>query len=118
MGSSMRISAAALAALAVAAAAALGQPAPQQREGENVTHGLDAAQRAQTSGARGKWEPAKAFPMPMEELVGAALDGKFYAMQGLTDGGFQPMGVMYAYDPAADEWIKKAPMPLQVHHAM
>ena len=41
-----------------------------QREGENVTRGLDAAQRAQTASARGKWEPSKAFPMPMEEPVG------------------------------------------------
>jgi N-acetylneuraminic acid mutarotase len=106
------------AALAVVAAAAHGQPSTQQREGEHVTQGLDAAQRAQTAGARGKWEPAKAFPMPMEEPVGVTIDGKFYVIQGLTDGGFQPMGVVYVYDPAGDVWVKKNPMPLAVHHAM
>jgi N-acetylneuraminic acid mutarotase len=89
-----------------------------QREGEHVTRGLDTAQRAQTAGARGKWEPSKAFPLPMEETVGVALNGKLYVFQGLTDGGFQPMGLVFVYDSAADEWTKKNPMPLAVHHAM
>jgi N-acetylneuraminic acid mutarotase len=104
-----------LAALMVAANA---QQPQQNREGENVTRGLDAAQRGQTASARGKWEPSKAFPMPMEEPVGVALNGKFYVIQGLTDGGFQPMGVVYVYDPAANEWTKKNPMPMALHHAM
>jgi N-acetylneuraminic acid mutarotase len=106
------------AALALGASTANAQQSTQPREGENVTRGLDAAQRAQTASAKGKWEPSKAFPMPMEEPVGVALNGKFYVIQGLTDGGFQPMGVVYVYDPATNEWTKKNPMPLAVHHAM
>jgi len=106
------------AALAVAAPAANGQQPAQPREGESVTRGIDAAQRGETAGVRGKWEPSKPFPIPMEEAVGVALNGKFYIIQGLTDGGFQPMGVVYFFDPANNEWIKKNPMPLAVHHAM
>jgi len=107
----------ALAAL-IAGASMAGAQQGQKREDENVTRGLDAAQRAQTASARGKWEPAKAFPMPMEEPVGVAVADKFYVIQGLTDGGFQPMGVAYVYDPASNEWTKKNPMPLALHHAM
>src|SRR3954468_20455267 len=110
-----------LAALIVAANGqqqAPPQAPPQGREGDNVTRGLDAAQRGQTASARGKWEPSKAFPMPMEEPVGVTVNGRFYVIQGLTDGGFQPMGVVYVYDPAADEWTKKNPMPMALHHAM
>jgi N-acetylneuraminic acid mutarotase len=89
-----------------------------QREGENVTRGLDAAQRTQTTGVRGKWEPAKAFPMPMEESVGVTVNGKLYILQGLTDGGFQPMGVVFVFDPGTGEWTKKKEMPLAAHHVM
>src|SRR5215211_4044743 len=60
----------------------------------------------------------KAFPVPMEEAVGVAVNGKLYIIQGLTDGGFQPMGVVYVYDPQSNEWSKKKDMPQQVHHAM
>lgn len=89
-----------------------------QREGDNVTRGLETAQRGQTTGAKGKWEPAKAFPIPMEESVGAAVNGKLYILQGLTDGGFQPLGVVYVFDPASGEWTKKKDMPLAAHHVM
>jgi N-acetylneuraminic acid mutarotase len=106
--------------LTVAAFVNASAGAQQQgsREGENVTRGLDAAQRAQTTGIKGKWEPAKAFPIPMEESVGAAVNGKLYILQGLTDGGFQPMGVVYVFDPATSEWTKKKEMPLAAHHVM
>jgi N-acetylneuraminic acid mutarotase len=89
-----------------------------QREGENVTRGLETAQRGQTTGAKGKWEPAKAFPIPMEESVGVAVNGKLYILQGLTDGGFQPLGVVYVFDPVTGEWAKKKDMPLAAHHVM
>ena len=107
-----------VALLAMAAGMSTGNAQQGQREGEHVTRGLDAAQHAQTTSARGKWEPSKAFPMPMEEPVGVALNGRLYLFQGLTDGGFQPMGVVYVYDPATNEWTKKNPMPMAVHHAM
>ncbi len=108
----------ALLALLAAAVVAGTANAQQKRESESVTSGLGAAQRAEVTGARGKWEPAKSFPIPMEESVGVAVNGKLYIMQGLTDGGFQPMGVVYVFDPATGEWTKKNNMPLLVHHAM
>jgi len=106
--------------LTVAAFVAGSAAAQQQgqREGENVTRGLDAAQRAHTTGVKGKWEPAKAFPIPMEESVGVAVNGKLYILQGLTDGGFQPMGVVYIFDPATGDWTKRKDMPLAAHHVM
>jgi N-acetylneuraminic acid mutarotase len=68
---------------------------------------------------KGHWEASTAFPMPMEEPVGAVVDGKLYVIQGLTEGGFQPMGVVYVFDPATKAWTKKSPMPEpHVHHAM
>jgi N-acetylneuraminic acid mutarotase len=105
-----------LAAAAIAGSASAQQQG--QREGENVTRGIEAVERAQTTSAKGKWEPSKAFPMPMEEPVGVAVNGKLYIFQGLTDGGFQPMGVVYVYDPKSNEWAKKKDMPQQLHHAM
>jgi len=105
-----------LAAMLMGASASAQQQGA--REGASVTSGLDAAQRGQTASAKGKWEPSKAFPIPMEEAVGVAVNGKLYIVQGLTDGGFQPMGVVYLYDPQSNEWSKKNDMPLQVHHAM
>jgi N-acetylneuraminic acid mutarotase len=118
MGTKVKLPVIGLATLAAVAGISMAGAQQGQREGENVTRGLDAAQRAQTASARGKWEPAKAFPMPMEEPVGVALNGKFYVIQGLTDGGFQPMGVVFVYDPGTSEWAKMKPMPLEVHHAM
>ena len=76
---------------------------------------------AGTAGAqtKGQWEPSVPFPMPMEEPVGVNVDNKLYVIQGLTDGGFQPMGVVYVFDPAAKVWTKKAEMPEpHVHHGM
>jgi len=68
---------------------------------------------------KGRWEASTPFPMPMEEPVGAVVDGKLYVIQGLTEGGFQPMGVVYVFDPATKAWSKKNPMPEPyVHHAM
>jgi N-acetylneuraminic acid mutarotase len=118
MGTKSKMPLIGLVTLATVAGISMAKTQQGQREGENVTRGLDAAQRAQTASARGKWEPSKAFPMPMEEPVGVALNGRFYVIQGLTDGGFQPMGVVYVYDPGTNEWTKKKPMPLEVHHAM
>jgi len=84
-----------------------------------TTKRFEAAQKAEATSIKGQWLPSTAFPMPMEEPVGAVVDGKLYIIQGLTDGGFQPMGVVYVYDPASKSWTKKSPMPEpHVHHGM
>ena len=85
----------------------------------DTTKKFEAAQKVETTPAKGQWEASTPFPMPMEEPVVAVVDGKLYVIQGLTDGGFQPMGVVYMFDPATKQWTKKNPMPEpHVHHAM
>ena len=96
---------AALLAMTVAAGAQTSKP------DTDTTKKFEAAQKVETTPAKGQWEASTPFPMPMEEPVGAVVDGKFYVIQGLTDGGFQPMGVVYMFDPATKQWTKKNPMP-------
>ena len=85
----------------------------------DTTKKFEAAQKTETTSANGHWEPSTPFPMPMEEPVGAVVNGKLYIIQGLTDGGFQPMGVVYVFDPATKAWTKKGQMPEPyVHHGM
>jgi N-acetylneuraminic acid mutarotase len=80
---------------------------------------IAASAGALAQDSKGHWEASTPFPMPMEEPVGAVVDGKLYILQGLTEAGFQPMGVVYVFDPATKAWSKNNPMPQpHVHHAM
>src|SRR2546428_1477666 len=65
--------------------------------------------------AQGKWTKLAAFPEPAEELLGAAANGKMYVFCVLAPG-WNPIGMVYEYDPATDKWTKKKPMPLMSHH--
>src|SRR2546427_10034562 len=65
--------------------------------------------------AQGKWTKLAAFPEPAEELLGASAGGKMYVFCGLAPG-WNPIGMVYEYDPATDKWTKKKPMPLASHH--
>jgi N-acetylneuraminic acid mutarotase len=65
--------------------------------------------------AQGKWAKLAAFPEPAEELLGASANGKMYVFCGLAPG-WNPIGMVYEYDPAGDKWAKKKPMPLASHH--
>jgi N-acetylneuraminic acid mutarotase len=65
--------------------------------------------------AQGKWAKLAAFPEPAEELLGVAAGGKLHVFCGLAPG-WKPIGMVYEYDPAADRWTKKKPMPLLSHH--
>jgi N-acetylneuraminic acid mutarotase len=87
----------------------------------------DAGVRAQPAGAaparappegppQGKWIRLAALPQATGELLGAALNGKLYATQGLLPG-FKPAGLVYEYDPGGDVWTQKKPMPHPLHHA-
>jgi N-acetylneuraminic acid mutarotase len=62
-----------------------------------------------------KWVRLAEFPEPTEELLGASAGGKLYVFCGLAPG-WQPIGLVYEYDPATDTWTKKKPMPLASHH--
>src|SRR5215475_11383401 len=67
---------------------------------------------------QGKW--IRLAPLPLAqgtaELLGVAVNGKIYAVQGQLPG-FKPAGLVYEYDPAGDAWTQKKPMPHPVHHA-
>src|SRR2546428_10025842 len=65
--------------------------------------------------AQGKWTKLAAFPEPAEELLGASAGGKMYVFCGLAPG-WNPIGMVYEYDPPTDKWTKKKPMPLASHH--
>jgi len=65
--------------------------------------------------AQGRWVKLAPFPDPSEELLGTAADGKMYVLAGLAPG-FKAKGLVYEYDPAADQWTKKKPMALPAHH--
>jgi N-acetylneuraminic acid mutarotase len=65
---------------------------------------------------QGKWVRLAPLPQGVGELLGVAVNGKLVASQGLLPG-FKPAGLVYEYDPAADAWMQKKPMPHPVHHA-
>jgi N-acetylneuraminic acid mutarotase len=75
-----------------------------------------AAAQGAAEPPRGKWIRLAALPQATGELLGAALDGKLYATQGLLPG-FRPAGLVFAYDPVSDAWTQKKPMPHPLHHA-
>jgi N-acetylneuraminic acid mutarotase len=64
---------------------------------------------------QGKWLKLAPFPQPAEEISGAAAGGRMYVFAGLAPV-WKPIGMVYQYDPAADQWTKKKPMPLPSHH--
>jgi N-acetylneuraminic acid mutarotase len=65
--------------------------------------------------AQGKWLKLAPFPQPAEEISGAAAGGKMYVFAGLAPG-WKPVGMVYEYDPATNQWTKKKSMALPSHH--
>jgi len=66
---------------------------------------------------QGKWIDLAPFPEPHEEVIGQAANGKFYVFAGLVSAPvWQPIGIVYEYDPATNKWTKKKPMALPAHH--
>jgi hypothetical protein len=67
--------------------------------------------------AQGKWVDLPAFPEPHEEVIGQAANGKMYVFAGLVSAPvWLPVGIVYEYDPGANQWSKKQPMALPAHH--
>jgi Kelch motif len=52
--------------------------------------------------AQGIWEPRAPFPVQATEVSSAALNGKVYAICGLTERGSS--NNLYIYDPSFDQW--------------
>ena len=61
------------------------------------------------------WSRAAPLPEPLEEVYGAAANGKLYVFGGI-DQGVIPMGRVYEWDSASDHWTKKQDMPRPAHH--
>jgi N-acetylneuraminic acid mutarotase len=64
----------------------------------------------------GKWTALAPFPEPAEELYGVAAGGTLQVIGGLAPGWI-PRGLVFEYDPVADRWTRKKPMPIASHHA-
>ena len=63
--------------------------------------------------AANKWKQAAPIPQAMHHHGVAAVDGKIYVVGGFT-GVFakrNPIASVWQYDPAADRWEKRAPLP-------
>jgi len=95
------------------AAGAIDRAAPSLRRAGMGPGGVAFAQAA--GAPQGRWVTLAPIPEPTPELAGAALNGKFYAIQGQRPG-FVPAGLVYEYDPAGNAWTKKKPMPRALHH--
>jgi N-acetylneuraminic acid mutarotase len=67
--------------------------------------------------AQGKWVDLMPFPEPHEEVIGQGANGRMYVFAGLVSAPvWQPVGMVYEYDPPANKWTKKRVMPLPAHH--
>jgi N-acetylneuraminic acid mutarotase len=73
------------------------------------------ASPAAAQAPQGPWLTLAPFPVPSEEVLGAAANGKMYVFAGLAPG-WKPKALVYEYDPAANTWTQKKPMPLPSHH--
>lgn len=69
---------------------------------------LDLTSRAWRNGAR--------HPLGLESAAGAVVDGKLYVAGGFD--GWHRRAEMFAYDPIADAWEARAPMPCPRQGAM
>src|ERR1035437_4963180 len=65
--------------------------------------------------AQAKWVRLAPFPEPAEEILGVAAGGKMYVFAGLAPV-WKPIGMVYEYDPASNQWTKKKSMALASHH--
>jgi N-acetylneuraminic acid mutarotase len=64
---------------------------------------------------QGPWLTLAPFPVPSEEVLGMAANGKMYVFAGLAPA-WKPKALVYEYDPASNGWAQKKPMPLPSHH--
>jgi N-acetylneuraminic acid mutarotase len=63
-----------------------------------------------------KWRARAPMPTPCNHMGGEAVNGKIYVIGGRLSGAFiigfpGNINLVQAYDPAADSWATKTPMP-------
>ncbi len=66
--------------------------------------------------ATNRWEIVAPLPVPLNHLMAASANGKIYAIGGQTSETSDPVkagfvDAVYEYDPAANRWTSRAPMP-------
>src|ERR1700732_4925414 len=66
--------------------------------------------------ATNKWRARAPMPTPCNHMGGEAVNGKIYVIGGRLSGAFiigfpGNINLVQAYDPAADTWVTKTPMP-------
>jgi N-acetylneuraminic acid mutarotase len=62
----------------------------------------------------GRWERRAEAGVVRSEVAAAVLGDRIYLVGGLTSAG--PTDAVEEYDPAADRWRTRTPLPQRVHH--
>jgi N-acetylneuraminic acid mutarotase len=57
------------------------------------------------------WTAARPLPEPMHHLNAAVVGGRIWIAGGLRGAAFTAAGVVWSYDPQANEWSTKSSMP-------
>lgn len=71
----------------------------------------------------GTWRTAVPAPTKRTEVAAATLGNKIYVVGGFEEPGLSTIlnfGIspkVESYDPATDQWVTKAPLPVGLHHA-
>ncbi len=74
-------------------------------------------------GGTGTWASLAPAPSKRTEVAAAAVSGKIYVVGGFSEPGLDNLSslaitdTVEEYDPAADRWTTKAPLPAKLHHA-
>ncbi len=95
---------------AATAAYVLGLTLPSEAAGVPV---YEAFGKSAPDLLDGVWTEGATQMPARSEMPAAALDGLIY-----VPGGFGGESVFQAYDPARDEWLDLAPLPVARHHLM
>ena len=64
--------------------------------------------------ATNQWTPKAPMPVGLHHVGIGVVDGRLYVIGGYSKSGlsvWNPMTTVYAYDPATDSWVERAPMP-------
>ena len=59
---------------------------------------------------KNSWRRRAALPKALHHVGAAAVNGRIYVIGGFISG-VGPVDTVYEYDPGADRWKSKAPMP-------